>query len=57
MKSVKLSDFIDEDFVADLVKDIDEKEVERVNDNRKPLNDFISHFAQKSTVTLPTMQK
>ena len=54
MKGVKLSDFIDEDFLKDLVNDTDEGSSTRKSD-KKPLGDLIKTTLDISSISLPTL--
>ena len=54
MKGVKLSDFIDEDFLNDLVHDTNDGTTARKSDKR-PLSDLILSSIEKSSISLPTL--
>ena len=55
LKSVKLSDFIDERFLEDLVRDIEE-DVGATKSDKKPLSQLMEETAEKSSIMLPTLQ-
>lgn len=56
MKSVKLSDFIDEAFLEDLVHDVDDDTMARNLSDKKPLSALMKEAKELSSITLPTMQ-
>ena len=55
LQSVKLSDFIDEEFLNDLVREIDVDEGQRKSD-KLPLIDLMQSTAKKSSILLPQMK-
>ena len=56
LKTVKLSDFIDEAFLEDLVLDIGVDQGAAKSD-KKPLSRLMKESADRSSITLPTLQR
>ena len=54
LQGVKLSDFIDEDFLNDLVLDSGSTEYIKKSD-KKPLEELLTSTLTKSTILLPTL--
>lgn len=55
LQSMKLSDFIDEAFLEDLVRDIDEDTGFKRSD-KQPLNNLMDEVASVSSICLPQMK-
>lgn len=56
MKAVKLSDFIDEKFLNDLVQDIGADSNTYSKSDKLPLSDIMVNSAEKSSILLPQMK-
>ena len=56
MKTVKLSDFIDESFLEDLVLDVG-VDSGAPKSGKKPLSQLMKENVDRSSITLPTMQR
>ena len=56
LKAVKLSDFIDEKFLNDLVQDVGTEASAYSKSDKLPLGDLMAASAEKSSILLPQMK-
>ena len=56
LQAVKLSDFIDEKFLNDLVQDIGAESSGYSKSDKLPLGDLMTSIAEKSSILLPQMK-